>query len=192
VQTKAPTNANLRNIEVFMNHLPAKSGLKNLMGPTLGGLCDTAMTSRASLIGCATTPGPATIADTAARTPHLSTLNRLIGRAGLIDTLRGPGPFTVFAPSDEAFRAVAARTMAEPGTDKELPRAVLTYHVMPGKVAAAEVRNSNAKAVNGANLALAKAGDMVTVEDAVVTQADVPATNGVVHVIDRVLLPPTR
>ncbi len=140
--------------------------------------------------GCATMPGPATIADTAARTPQLSTLNRLITEAGLAETLRGPGPYTLFAPSDEAFKALPAKTLAELGADKALLKSVLAYHVLPGKVAAVDMRNGNAKTVNGANLALAKAGTMVTVEDAVVTQADVTATNGVVHVIDRVLMPP--
>jgi uncharacterized surface protein with fasciclin (FAS1) repeats len=145
-----------------------------------------------TLAGCASTPAPSTIADTAARTPQLSTLNRLIADAGLSDTLRGPGPFTVFAPSDEAFKAVPAKVLAELGSDKELLKSVLTYHVVAGKTMAADVKNGNAKTVNGANLALAKAGTMVTVEEAVVVQADVAASNGVVHVIDRVLLPPKK
>jgi uncharacterized surface protein with fasciclin (FAS1) repeats len=145
-----------------------------------------------TLAGCASTPAPSTIADTAARTPQLSTLNRLIADAGLGDTLRGPGPFTVFAPSDEAFKAVPAKVLAELGSDKELLKSVLTYHVVAGKTMAADVKNGNAKTVNGANLALAKAGTMVTVEEAVVVQADVAASNGVVHVIDRVLLPPKK
>ena len=144
------------------------------------------------LQACATTNAPATIADTAARTPQLSTLNKLIADAGLADTLRQPGPYTVFAPSDEAFQAVPAKTMAALAADKELLKSVLTYHVVPGKVASAEVKNGNAKTVQGANLALAKAGGYVTVEDAMVTQADVPASNGVVHVIDRVLMPPKK
>lgn len=148
----------------------------------------------ASLLGCASSPmqSPTTIADTAARTPQLSTLNRLITQAGLAETLRGPGPFTVFAPSDEAFKAVPAKTMAELGADKEMLKSVLTFHVVAGKVPAADVKTGNTKTVNGANLALAKAGTTVTVEDAVVVQADVGATNGVVHVIDRVLIPPKR
>jgi uncharacterized surface protein with fasciclin (FAS1) repeats len=144
------------------------------------------------LSACATTPTPTSIADTAARTPELSTLNRLINQAGLGDTLRGQGPYTVFAPSDEAFKAVPAKTLAELGSDKALLVSVLTYHVVPGKTMAAEVKNGNAKTVNGANLALARAGAMVTVEDAVVVQPDVVASNGIVHVIDRVLLPPKK
>lgn len=142
--------------------------------------------------GCATTPAPATIAETAARTPQLSTLNRLIQEAGLADTLRADGPYTVFAPSDEAFKALPAKTLADLAADKAQLRAVLSYHVVAGKLTAAEVKNGSQKSLQGANLALAKAGSFVTVEDAMVQQADVPATNGVVHVIDRVLMPPKR
>lgn len=146
----------------------------------------------ALLAGCASTPAPATLADTAARTPQLSTLNKLIADAGLSDTLRTGGPYTVFAPSDDAFKAVPAKTMTELAANKEMLKAVLTYHVLPGKVTAAEVKNGNAKTVQGANVALGKSGTYVTVEEAMVTQADVPATNGVVHIIDRVLIPPKR
>lgn len=151
--------------------------------------CATAVLALA-LAGCATTPAPAPVTDTAARTPQLSTLARLINEAGLADTLRGSGPFTVFAPSDEAFKAVPAATLAELAKDKERLRAVLTYHVVPGTLTAADIKTAAVKSVNGANLALSKAGTFVTVEDAVVQTADVAATNGVVHVIDRVLMPP--
>jgi uncharacterized surface protein with fasciclin (FAS1) repeats len=140
--------------------------------------------------GCATTPQPANIVDTAARTPELSTLARLINEAGLADTLRGAGPFTVFAPTDEAFKAVPAATLQQLATNREMLRAVLTYHVVPGKVTAADVKTGNVATVQGANVALSKAGSFVTVEDAVVQKADVPVTNGVVHMIDRVLMPP--
>lgn len=146
----------------------------------------------ALLAGCASTPAPAPITDTAARTPQLSTLARLIAQAGLEDTLRSGGPYTVFAPSDEAFKAVPAKTLAELAANKEQLKAVLTYHVVPGKVTAAEVKTGNVKTVQGTNVALAQAGTFVTVEDAVVQTADVPATNGVVHIIDRVLMPPKR
>jgi uncharacterized surface protein with fasciclin (FAS1) repeats len=142
--------------------------------------------------GCATTPAPATIAETAARTPQLSTLNKLLADAGLTDTLKGAGPFTVFAPTDEAFKAVPKKTMDELAANKEMLRAVLTYHVVPGKVMAADIKQGPVKTVQGANIALSKAGTFVTVEEAVVTKADVQATNGVVHVIDSVLIPPRR
>lgn len=145
-----------------------------------------------ALAGCATAPAPASIADTAARTPQLSTLAKLINDAGLAETLRGAGPYTVFAPTDDAFKAVPAKTMAELAANKQLLQAVLTYHVLAGSVASGDVKNGNVKSLEGSNLALSKAGTFVTVEDAVVTQADLRASNGVVHVIDKVLLPPKR
>lgn len=145
-----------------------------------------------ALGGCASFSSPKAITDTAAATPELSTLTRLVTEAGLADTLRGPGPFTVFAPTDEAFRKVPAATMAELASNKELLRSVLTYHVVPVRVTAAEVKTGPVKTVQGANLAVSKAGTFVTVEDALVTKADVMATNGVVHVIDTVLIPPRR
>ena len=144
----------------------------------------------ASLSGCATQSKPISVADTLASQADLSTLSSLVVKAGLTDTLKGPGPFTVFAPSNAAFAKVPAKTLDDLGKDPEKLKAVLTYHVVPGKVMAADVKNGNAKSVNGANLALSKSGDFVTVEDAVVQRADVAATNGVVHVVDSVLLPP--
>ncbi len=147
----------------------------------------------AGLAACATTPpAPASITDTAARTPQLSTLSRLIGDAGLAETLRGAGPYTVFAPSDEAFKALPAKTLADLAADKELLKSVLSYHVVAGKVMATEVRNASVKSVQGASLTTAKAGAFVTVDEAVVQQADVPASNGVIHVIDKVLMPPKK
>lgn len=148
--------------------------------------------SLAVITGCATSPAPKTIADTAAATPQLSTLNKLINDAGLADTLRGPGPFTVFAPTNEAFQALPKATLDALAKDKDQLAAVLRYHVVPGKVMAADVKTGKAKTVQGAELNLSKAGTYVTVEEAMVVQADVNATNGVVHVIDRVLIPPRR
>ena len=82
--------------------------------------------------------------------------------------------------------------MEDIGKDPAKLKAVLTYHVVPGKVMAADVKNGNAKTVNGANLALSKSGDFVTVEDGMVQTADLSATNGVVHIVDSVLIPPSR
>ena len=146
----------------------------------------------ATLSGCATQSSPVSVADTIAAKPELSTLNSLVVKAGLTDTLKGIGPFTVFAPSNAAFAKVPAKTMDDLGMDPAKLKAVLTYHVVPGKVMAVDVKNGNAKTVNGANLALSKAGDFVTVEDAMVQTADISATNGVVHIIDSVLIPPSR
>ena len=144
----------------------------------------------AGLVGCATRPVPADVAQTLANTPSLSTLNTLVAQAGLTDTLKATGPFTVFAPSNEAFKAAPAKTMAELAKNPEQLKALLAYHVVPAKLMAADVKNSNVKSVQGSVLALSKAGDFVTVETAAVTQADIVATNGVVHVVDTVLPAP--
>ena len=146
----------------------------------------------AALSGCATQSKPVSVADTIAAKPELSTLSSLVVKAGLTDTLKSTGPFTVFAPTNAAFAKVPAKTMEDLGKDPARLKAVLTYHVVPGKVMAADVKNGNAKTVNGANLALSKAGDFVTVEDGVVQTADLSATNGVVHIVDSVLIPPAR
>jgi uncharacterized surface protein with fasciclin (FAS1) repeats len=142
--------------------------------------------------GCATSTTPQSITDTLAQRADLSTLNTLVVQAGLADTLRSAGPYTLFAPTNEAFKAVPAKTMAELAADKAKLAAVLNFHLLPAKAVAAEVKNGNQKTLNGATLALSKAGSTVTVEDAVVLQADVAVSNGVVHVVDRVLMPPKR
>ncbi len=147
------------------------------------------LTAAAWLAGCASTPAPATIADTAARDPQLSTLNRLIQQAGLAETLRAPGPYTVFAPTDEAFKAVPQKTMDELAANPALLKAVLGYHVLPARVTAAEVKDGAVATLQGAKVAVSHAGDFVTVDEALVQKADVAATNGVIHVVDRVLMP---
>lgn len=144
----------------------------------------------AGLTGCATPTAPKTVADAAAATPQLSTLARLMNEAGLAATLRAEGPYTVFAPSDEAFKALPAAELQALSTDRERLKAVLSYHVLPTKASSADIAGGESKTVHGAPLALARAGGFVTVEEAMVTQADLPASNGVVHVIDRVLMPP--
>ena len=146
-----------------------------------------------ALSGCATVTKPVSVVDTLAATPELSTLSGLVTKAGLTSTLNGAGPFTVFAPTNAAFAKVPAKTMEDLGKDPARLAAVLTYHVIPGKVMAADIKtNSNVKTVNGANVAVSKAGEFVTVEDGLVQTADIAATNGVVHVIDSVLIPPAR
>ena len=150
----------------------------------------SAMAALTALTGCATMQTPTTVAETIAANPQLSTLNGLIVKAGLTDTLKGAGPFTVFAPSNEAFAKVPAKTMAMLAANPDQLKSVLTFHVVPGKTMAADVKNGNAKTVQGANLALSKAGTFVTVEDALVQTADISATNGVLHVVDAVLMPP--
>jgi uncharacterized surface protein with fasciclin (FAS1) repeats len=146
----------------------------------------------AALAGCATSSTPVSVADTIAAQPQLSTLNGLVAKAGLNDTLKSSGPYTVFAPTNAAFAKVPAKTMDELAKDPAKLKAVLTYHLISGKIMAADVKNGDSKTVNGANVALSKAGEFVTVEEALVQTADISATNGVVHVVDAVLIPPAR
>lgn len=145
------------------------------------------------LSGCATVSAPVSVAETIAADPALSTLSGLIQSAGLTETLKGAGPFTVFAPTNEAFKAVPAKTMESLGKDPAALKGVLTFHVVPAKAMAVDVKNGKVKTVNGAELDLGKAGDFVTIgENAIVTKADVAASNGVVHIVDAVLLPPVK
>ncbi|MDP1954737.1 MAG: fasciclin domain-containing protein [Polaromonas sp.] len=142
--------------------------------------------------GCATMSSPVSVADTIAANPSLSTLNGLIVKAGLTPTLKGAGPFTVFAPTNDAFKAVPAKTMDDLAKNPAMLKDVLTYHVIAAKVMSADVKNGPVKTVNGANVAVAKAGDFVTVEDSMVQTANIVATNGVVHTVDRVMIPPKK
>lgn len=146
----------------------------------------------ALVAACATQPEatPVSVADTIAQDPQLSTLNTLVVKAGLADSLKAPGPITVFAPTNDAFKSVSAKTMDELAQDPARLKAVLAYHVLPARLVAADVKTASIKTLQGANVAVAKSGDFVTVEDAMVEHADIIATNGVVHTVDRVLLPP--
>lgn len=148
----------------------------------------------ALLAACAGQPAanPVTLTDTIAHNPELSTLSALVAQSGLAETLKAAGPYTVFAPTNEAFKAVPPKTMDELAHDPERLKAILSYHVVMGKMMAAEVKNSQAKTAQGTSLSLGKAGEIVTVEDAMVQSADIIATNGVVHTVDRVLMPPLR
>ncbi len=142
--------------------------------------------------GCASMSSPKSVADTIAANPSLSTLNGLIVKAGLTSTLQGSGPFTVFAPTNDAFKAVPAKTMDALAKDPAMLKDVLTYHVLAGKVMSGDVKNGSAKTVNGASVALAKAGEFVTVEESMVQTANIVASNGVIHTVDRVMIPPAK
>jgi uncharacterized surface protein with fasciclin (FAS1) repeats len=133
------------------------------------------------------------IVDTAVGAGQFDTLAAALTAAGLVETLKGAGPFTVFAPTDDAFAALPAGTvdnLLKPENKDQLT-AVLTYHVVPGKVMAADVvKVTEAKTVNGATITVKVDGQTVMINDAKVTAADVAASNGVIHVIDKVILPP--
>lgn len=130
----------------------------------------------------------ADIVDTAVAAGSFKTLVKLVGDAGLVDTLKGAGPFTVFAPTDEAFAKVPAATLEMLGKDKEKLKKVLLYHVVSGKVMAKDVKAGKVKTVNGQSATLATKGE-VTIDKAKVVKADIETSNGVIHVIDAVILP---
>ncbi|RZL04308.1 MAG: fasciclin domain-containing protein [Rubrivivax sp.] len=141
----------------------------------------------------AQTAAPATVVALTARTPELSTFHKLVQQAGLNASLEGSGPVTVFAPTNDAFKAVPAAAMDKLSKDPEWLKSVLSYHVVPGALKAGNINaNSALTTVNGAQITASKAGDFVTVDEGLVTQADLVAGNGVVHVIDRVLMPAVK
>jgi uncharacterized surface protein with fasciclin (FAS1) repeats len=130
------------------------------------------------------------IVDTAVTAGSFQTLAAALQAAGLVETLKGPGPFTVFAPTDEAFAKLPPGTVEALLQDPARLRAVLTYHVVPGAVTSADVASlRSATTVQGSDLAI-DATSGVKVNGATVVKADVPASNGIIHVIDTVLLPP--
>ncbi|MBX9964649.1 MAG: fasciclin domain-containing protein [Burkholderiales bacterium] len=129
------------------------------------------------------------IVDTAVAAGSFKTLVTAVQAAGLVDTLKSPGPFTVFAPTDEAFAKLPPGTVEALLKDKAALTKVLTYHVVPGKVLAKDVPTADVKTVQGQTVALKKDASGVTVNGAKVVAADVVATNGVIHVIDTVILP---
>jgi uncharacterized surface protein with fasciclin (FAS1) repeats len=129
------------------------------------------------------------VVDTAVAAGSFKTLATALQAAGLVETLKGPGPFTVFAPTDEAFAKLPAGTLEALLKDKPRLAAVLTYHVVPGRVMAADVvKLTSAKTVQGGSLAI-RTNQGVTVDGVRVVKTDIQAGNGVIHVIDAVLMP---
>ena len=143
-----------------------------------------------------TAPEPGTIVDVAAAAGDFTTLVAAVEAAGLVETLSGPGPFTVFAPTDEAFAAALdslGLTAEELLADTETLTSILTYHVIAGEVPSSVVvtmDGQSAATVNGGEMMIGVDGETVMVNDATVTAVDIPASNGIIHVIDSVLLPP--
>jgi uncharacterized surface protein with fasciclin (FAS1) repeats len=128
------------------------------------------------------------IVDTAVAAGQFKTLATALQAAGLVDTLKGKGPFTVFAPTDEAFAKVPKADLEALLKDKAKLTAVLTYHVVPGTVMAKDVKAGKVKTVQGSEITVATAGG-VTVDGAKVSATDIVASNGVIHVIDSVIIP---
>lgn len=128
------------------------------------------------------------IVETAVSAGNFKTLAAALSAAGLVDTLKGPGPFTVFAPTDAAFAKLPPGTVDALLKDKAKLSAILTYHVVPGKVMAADVKAGMVKSVQGSEIKVTT-NNGVMVDGAKVTATDIVADNGVIHVIDTVILP---
>ena len=143
-----------------------------------------------SLVPAARAEPKADIVDTAVAAGSFKTLAKALTEAGLVDTLKGNGPFTVFAPTDDAFAKLPKGTVEALLQDKKKLTAILTYHVIAGKVLAADAAKlATAKTVNGQSIKISAKGGVVMINDARVTQTDIETTNGVIHVIDKVILP---
>ncbi|MCD0162821.1 MULTISPECIES: fasciclin domain-containing protein [unclassified Deinococcus] len=159
--------------------------MKNLILTSALLLSTTAFAGGGSMV-----PGGNTIASIVANDPNFSTLLAAVQAAGLVDTLNSAGPFTVFAPTNAAFAKVPEADLNALLNDPAQLKALLLYHVVPGRVTAAQVTKlTSAKTVNGANIRISTSGGMVMINDSTVTKADVRASNGVIHVIDTVLMP---
>jgi uncharacterized surface protein with fasciclin (FAS1) repeats len=141
----------------------------------------------------ARTRSDANIVQTAVAAGQFKTLTKLLKRAGLVGALQQPGPYTVFAPTDAAFKKVPKATLNALLHNRAKLKAVLLYHVVAGKVTAADVvKLSSAKTLNGKSVRIRVSGMNVFVNSAKVTTADVETSNGVIHVINRVLIPPSH
>ena len=150
-----------------------------LLGVTLSGLAQSANESGKDIV------------DTAVGAGQFKTLVTAVKAADLVDTLKGKGPFTVFAPTDEAFAKIPREKLEALLKDKKALASVLTYHVVPGKVMAADVVKLNtAKTVQGKAITIATRDGKVTINGANVLKTDIVCGNGVIHVIDAVILPP--
>lgn len=151
-----------------------------------------AMSAAISLMSAPAFAGEMDIVDTAVGAGNFTTLVAAVQAAGLVETLKGPGPFTVFAPTDAAFAALPAGTVEDllKPENKDKLAAILTYHVVPGAVMSTDLTEGmKAKTVNGAEVTVSLEGG-AKVNGAVISTADIKATNGVIHVIDAVILPP--
>ena len=161
---------------------------------TLPAARTSAALAAAALAGVAATGAWAdsgkTIVEIAQENGNFTTLVAAVQEAGLVESLSGEGPFTVFAPTDAAFEALPEGALDELLADPEALKAVLTYHVVPGAVMSSDLSDGmTATTVSGDDVTITIDGDAVMVEGATVTQADIEASNGVIHVIDTVIVP---
>ena len=156
----------------------------------LAAVAATALGSSASASTSSRATGGKNIVQTAVAAGQFTTLVSLVKKAGLAGTLSGMGPFTVFAPTDAAFAKVPKATLTALGNNKAKLRAVLLYHVLKGRVTAAQaMKVSSAKTLNGKSLTIRVSGGKVIVGGATVVKANIRASNGIIHVINKVLIP---
>ena len=168
-----------------MKHLMTMLVATALGASLLAGAATARPTSPAANAGA-----EGSIVQTAVAAGQFKTLVKLVKRAGLVSTLQQPGPFTVFAPTDAAFNKVPKKTLNALLHNKAKLKAVLLYHVVSDKVAAADVvKLTSAKTLNGKSVRIRVSGSNVFVNEAKVTKPDVMASNGVIHVVNRVLIP---
>lgn len=149
--------------------------------------------------GCAAThtagagAAPANVVAAVSQQADLGTFAKLLQQADLVASLQAQGPVTVFAPSDDAFKALPAATLDALSKDPQLLKAVLQHHVVPGLHPKDSIKeNLTVTTASGTKLGVSKAGDFVTVEEGMVVRADLNSANGIVHVIDTVLVPPAK
>ena len=185
-----------RLLPIPFSSLTKKASLAmTLIRLTCTGFCALAMAT--ICVGISNSSGndasaaaPADIVDTAVQAGSFQTLAAALTAADLIETLKGDGPFTVFAPTDDAFAKLPKGTVDGLLKDKKKLAKILTYHVVPGKVLAADVvKLKSAKTVEGDNVAISASGKGVKIDGANVVKTDIICTNGVIHVIDSVLMP---
>jgi uncharacterized surface protein with fasciclin (FAS1) repeats len=182
----------MKEIETFPNpSLPSIQVLNRTLRAGVAALSLSLLASPSAFAGGSTVASK-DIVDTAVSAGSFKTLTAALDAAGLVETLKGKGPFTVFAPTDEAFAKLpegTLKSLLKPENKQKLT-SILTYHVVAGNVKAADViKLSSAKTLNGQSVTIKTAGGKVFINGATVVKADIATTNGTIHVIDTVLLP---
>lgn len=175
-----------------MTALPSYRAFPLALLLVLGAACTSSEAGTALPDSAADADKRSDIVDTAVGAGSFTTLVAAVKAADLVDTLKGEGPFTVFAPTDEAFAKLPAGTVEDllKPENKDKLKAILTYHVVPGRVMAADVAGlTSAKTVNGKELKISAADGKVMVDKATVVKTDIACSNGVIHVVDSVMLP---
>jgi uncharacterized surface protein with fasciclin (FAS1) repeats len=189
IQTNKLTQLKLIGILAGTALIASPSGA-NAGSHRMAASCPEGAKKTASTMMAKSKKAQGTIVDVASSQSSFKTLTSLLKTAGLVETLQGKGPFTVFAPTDEAFAALPEQTLADlqKPENRDKLRQILTYHVLAGKVTAKQIQPGAVKTVSGQSVNLSTSGG-VQVNNANVVKADVMTSNGVIHVIDQVLLP---